>query len=379
MRDRELVLQVNAQAASEQYRVHNVAEQLDLAGVPHKALTIQQLHDSPEKGNRLFDESTLIIFHRVAYDSLLDRLCTRARKRGTTLVYETDDLIFFPNIDPCWIDGLRYLDHTEVSRYYEGVERYKRMLELCDAGLFSTGFLASIARKMGVRRTWVLRNALGNVFMDASERVCDERKHHHGNARVRLGYCSGTKTHNRDFTVFAPTLLRLMEDDPRLDLEILGHLELPAQFQHFGARVRQHKPVSWEHYLRVYVPQFLSAFDINLAPLEFRNPFCRAKSELKYFEAGILGIPTIASRTEEFAYAIESGKTGFLVNDDRELEDCLRKLASHRDLRIRVGAAAREDVLLRYSPLSRSRDLLEILREITGKELSKRSLEAHVN
>ena len=38
-------------------------------------------------------------------------------------------------------------------------------------------------------------------------------------------------------------------------------------------------------------------FDINLAPLEVGNPFCEAKSQLKFFEAGLVNCTTIASPT----------------------------------------------------------------------------------
>jgi glycosyltransferase involved in cell wall biosynthesis len=150
-----------------------------------------------------------------------------------------------------------------------------------------------------------------------------------------------------------------MEHDPRVELAILGHLELPADFSRCGSRVQIYEPVSWEK-----VPEVLCTFDINMAPLELANPFCRAKSELKYFEAGILGIPTVASHTDEFGYAIENGKNGFLVSDQRELEACLFDVVNDPELRQRVGSSAREDVLLRYVPRARAKDLVQILHQI---------------
>jgi len=360
-----MVLQINAIAPSEQYRVHNVSEQLELARIPHKVLNLPELYADPDKAARLFDEASVIIFHRVAYDSLLEKLCARARSRGATLVCETDDLTFFPGLDPRWVDGLRYLSPADVTLYYEGVDRYHRMMTLCDAGLFSTNFLARLAERMGLR-SWTLRNALGKDFLDAADRAYKRRKAQNVTAKVRLGYCSGTRTHDRDFALFAPVVLRLMESDPRLELVILGHLQLQAEFSPFGARIQHHDLVPWKK-----VPEILATFNINLAPLELDNPFCRAKSELKYFEAGILGIPTIASHTGEFACGIENGANGFLVSDERELEDSLLRLINDGKLREEVGNAARQNVLARYTPSARARDLVQVLGEMRERKLHR--------
>ena len=247
------------------------------------------------------------------------------------------------------------------------------MMLLCDAGLFSTGFLAQLATRKGMR-SWVLRNALGKPYLDAAERAYKQGKKQERRSGVCLGYCSGTKTHDRDFARFAPTMLRLMEKNSRLELAILGHLALPAEFSRFKARIHRHAPVPWQD-----VPKTLASFDINLSPLEARNPFCRAKSDLKYFEAGILGIPTVATRIDEFEHAIRHGKNGFLVSDDEELESCLLELVDNKELRDKIGAAAREDVRSRYTPASRAQDLLLILREIKEFHDSRLSQAGHAS
>ena len=46
--------------------------------------------------------------------------------------------------------------------------------------------------------------------------------------------------------------------------------------------------------------ELLAQVDINLAPLEPGNVFCRAKSEIKFVEAAALGIPTVASVIDPF-------------------------------------------------------------------------------
>lgn len=56
---------------------------------------------------------------------------------------------------------------------------------------------------------------------------------------------------------------------------------------------------------------------LNIAPLEI-NRFCEAKSELKYFEAALVRVPTVASPTQPFKNAIQHGVNGFLAGDSAD-------------------------------------------------------------
>lgn len=60
--------------------------------------------------------------------------------------------------------------------------------------------------------------------------------------------------------------------------------------------------------------EIASSFDINLAPLEMDNLFCRAKSEIKFVEAGLLGISTIASRIDPVEQSIIDHHDGLSPN-----------------------------------------------------------------
>ena len=49
------------------------------------------------------------------------------------------------------------------------------------------------------------------------------------------------------------------------------------------------------------LPEIQVQFDINLAPLEIDNPFGQSKSEIKYVEAALLRVPTIASPSDSYS------------------------------------------------------------------------------
>src|ERR1700676_465068 len=92
----------------------------------------------------------------------------------------------------------------------------------------------------------------------------------------------------------------------------------------------------------------LGEIDINLAPLELGNPFCEGKRELKFFEAALVGVPTVASATETFAAAIEDGVSGFVVRSQNEWARALELLITDANGRRAIGDAARARALARY-------------------------------
>ena len=136
----------------------------------------------------------------------------------------------------------------------------------------------------------------------------------------------------------------------------MGLLALDPEFGRFGERVKHLPFVHW-----MEVPAVLNSMDINLAPLEQGNMFCRAKSELKYFEAAILAVPTVASRIDPFEFAIVSGENGFLAGDTAEWIKALEALIEDPALRRTIGERARADVYRRYVPEVRGRELVDIL------------------
>ena len=74
------------------------------------------------------------------------------------------------------------------------------------------------------------------------------------------------------------------------------------------------------------LPTEMARLDINLAPLEVGNPFCEAKSELKFFDAALVNVPTVASPTGPFRRAIDHGRTGFLATSGDDWYLYLKRL-----------------------------------------------------
>ena len=84
--------------------------------------------------------------------------------------------------------------------------------------------------------------------------------------------------------------------------------------------------------------------EVNIAPLQ-DNQFSNCKSELKYFEAAVVGTVTVATPTESFASAIEDGVDGYLAKSfewDEKLESVITKYDSLAELSIRARERCRD-------------------------------------
>ena len=148
-----------------------------------------------------------------------------------------------------------------------------------------------------------------------------------------------------------------MEKYPEAMLAIYGPLVLDMRFEPFHDRIiREPYASRHKHFANIAVA------DINLAPLEIGDPFCESKSELKFFEAGICGVPTVASATRTFRDAITDGVDGFVATSSEEWTDKLDKLIIDPGLRKFMGDKARETALARYTIGSSDEEYLQYLR-----------------
>ena len=155
-----------------------------------------------------------------------------------------------------------------------------------------------------------------------------------------------------------PALTRLFEKYPYVILVVfegtLGLDEFPELLP-YRDRIETRKLVKHADLLHE-----IGRFDINIAPLEL-NPYCESKSELKYFEAALLKIPTIASPSAPYQQAITSEFNGFLAPDSEAWFKYLELLVTNKTMRNMVGANAYNQILFQYGPENRLLSFLKLL------------------
>jgi glycosyltransferase involved in cell wall biosynthesis len=323
------------------YRVLNMAEGLRAASYSVQVIPYEAID---EIAQRRWTARVLVLF-RAEYDPLVGvaEALAYARAIGMQLVYDIDDLLFDRSVVDR-IDGLNRMGRFERRRFVAAIAGHRRLMLACDRITVSTAPLARAAEAAG-RPAAVVPNGLNVAQLRLADEIAAPPRV--ANGSVRIGYFSGSRTHQRDFAACEPALLDLIARHAEVRLRLVGYLDLGAAWRRFEDRIERIGFQSPSDLLRR-----IAETDINLAPLELGNPFCEAKSELKFFEAALVGVPTIASATEPFAAAIEDGVSGFLARDDDEWRRALDALLASPERRQTIGAAARTRALARHGPVA---------------------------
>lgn len=342
------------------YRAFHLVEQLHLCGVDARFVHLTDFHFTKTVDSRAWD---LVVLHRTPYPEYLGGIIERLKRRGALVLSDFDDLLFDPAVFQ-FINSPDFADSVRSDLYQESMYKTRQILAYSDGAIVSTSFLADQISQLN-KPVWVHRNAFSlEMFRICTEVNAAERSREVG--RIVIGYASGTPTHNRDFEMIWPALSRVMEKYPQVELRIIGPLDPGGGWGAAGDRITRLKLVPWRR-----LPWLLKEFDINLAPLVVDNPFAQSKSEIKYMEAAMVGVPTVASPTDAFTYAIQSGENGFLANTQEDWFNRLSALVEDSLLRERMGKRTYEGVMEKYHPAARAvelaRQLDDIYQNLRGK------------
>ncbi len=325
------------------YRIANVAAALPPRFFETIIVGIEEL---PNRWKDLRG-ADLVWIWRTTWSSTVRELINFVRKENAKIIFDVDDLMFCPELATTEvIDGIRsqHLREKDIREFYEGVQMVMGFADHCTA---PTAVLAGEIRGFH-KPTTVIPNGFNRTVLEASKRGVARFKSERDDEFVRIGYAAGTRTHQRDFKVASHAIAKTLENFSFSRLVLFkGTIEL-AEFPELA---RLKSQIEWRDCVAVEeLPYEYARFDINIAPLEVGNRYCEAKSELKYFEAALVGVPTIASPTKPFEAAIRPGQTGFLARNDEEWELILDQLVRDPKTGKRAASEARREVLWNYGP-----------------------------
>jgi len=246
--------------------------------------------------------------------------------------------------DPAYLSGVDYLSQiteAEKKEYEKGIGVEIVNDPYVSVATTTVTYLADKLREKG-KRVFVVSNKVSNYELEIIEKIVREEKHNDG--FLRIGYYSGTLSHNKDFATITNVLMDILEKNKNVKLLLAGPLDIDDKLQKFKDRI--------ETLPRVPRDEFhanVAKCDINVAPLELGNPFCESKSAIKFMGAGALGIPTVAVRNRTFLEAIIDGTDGFLAASKEEWVEKITRLIKDENLRAEMGRRAREKVLRDYT------------------------------
>jgi glycosyltransferase involved in cell wall biosynthesis len=336
------------QGAPLRYRARLPAEALDLRGVQSEVL-----HYRDPRVEAAADKADAVVAYRVPATNQVLALLERVRDRARApLLFDVDDLIFDPDVAP-EIPALRILPEDEAELWLEGVRRYRTTMEACDVYIGSTAALCRHAAAVTGLPTERFDNGVGIELSRLSD---IELARPRAEGPPRLGYFSGTDTHDEDWTYLEPAIVNVLDRHPEAELWLVGFVTPSPALDAFADRVRRLPLQEW-----MRLPTALRDIDVNLAPLDPGGRFNEAKSAIKWLEAALTATATIATPTEPFREAIVHGDNGMLAADLDAWPACIHQLLTDEPERKRLGHRARRDALVRWSPHLQGRRYLEIL------------------
>ena len=310
------------------YRVLNKAEQLRKHGFAVKVVNLSDFQLS------MAQNASHIIIYRSPISPELLRLCHLAKEYGKPVFFDIDDLVF----DTVYTDQLSYtqgLDPVEKGNYDAGVRNYGYMLENCDGAITSTNQLQEELKKYQSKVLLNRNLASDDLIAVSSQYIKDYSQ---TSDIVKIGYFSGSISHNENFELIKPAIKQLLKKYSNIQLHIVGILDIPKDMKPFENQIVTHDYVDWDK-----LPALISEVDINLAPL-VDSIFNRAKSEIKWIEAALVKVPTVASKIGAFSDVVIDGETGLLATDDQWF-DKLDALVLSPDLRQKLAESAYRAVL----------------------------------
>lgn len=345
-----------AEPGTFRYRCYNMVQAIN-SHLPSVSAGYFFLYDLQAIDN-LTDHLDVLVLVRVRYDSHVDRLVRQARIKGIPVLYDLDDNIFDVEATPLLVSSLQQglSRYGRIEKWVGVVGRIRESLELVDGVITTTSFLRGQLQDTFDIPVWVIPNFLNHEQWDYSATLRDHNLQPPEDQPV-VGYFSGSASHNRDYQIAADGLRVVLETYPKARLRIAGYLDVPETLSRFQDRIDR---LAFMDFLGLQ--RAIAEVTLNLSPIQ-HNVFAHSKSELKYFEAAAVAVPTVASPAPVFTETIEHTTNGYLA-DAAAWPEVLLGALSDATQRHDVAARALEHVGDHYTADSVAPRIADVLGQL---------------
>ncbi len=271
------------------------------------------------------------------------------RARGIKVLYEVDD----------YLHGVGKQQMHDYSKHYtkQALAEYEICMRACDGMICSTQYIARRYAKFN-RNIYVCRNGLD---VNRYQLTRPERP------TVNIGW-AGATGHMASVIPWLNEMLGVMAEHRNTCFVALGQ---PGLAQPVNQLLGDDRAIGIPFAPIECYPAAMCMFDIALAPAG-ETTWYKGKSDLRWLEAGALGIPIVA---DPGVYPdIEHGITGFHASTPQEASECLRILVNDEQLRTRVGEAARQYVLRERTAADAAAQWFEVCSAVVGEHTSMHQL-----
>lgn len=281
--------------------------------------------------------SLVVVGRQTAKDDVVLDFIEEVQKKGKKVIFDLDDLVFDYKDLSVLMGSINSKNVFYWIGYFWGIRRIAKRV---DGFLCTNGFLGEKLKKSFNKPYEVVSNSLNKEQVSDSEELIKKKKFGGG---FLIGYFSGSPTHKKDFGMIEAELIKFLNDHDEAILRVVGYMNFSDEMKVLIKKGRV-QVVKFINYLKLQ--ELISEVDVNIAPLVI-NDFTNCKSELKFFEAGVVETTTIASPTYTFKKAIKDGENGFLAQPG-EWYDKLEYLYKHPEENKKIAKNAREYALKHY-------------------------------
>ena len=294
--------------------------------------------------------------------TIAEHLVRNVRKRGTTLIYTLDDNLIDLNLDNS--------DCEFPSQEQRMIVRF--FSREADGIIVSTETLKKRLQRLN-RNIRVVPNALDERLFPYREEPLPVRCKKGG--PLRFGYM-GTCTHTSDLMMLSESLrVFLREQAGNVEFELVGvttNSRIMNLFEGLPVRMlRPHNKTAYPRFIK-WAAKHLQ-WDFAIAPLE-ENKFNSAKSDIKYLDYAMLGIPAIYSDVDIYQASLAHGETGLLCKNSPEAWlAALRLICTDNSLRDRIRTNAFSYALQNRTLRHRATDWFQAIAGIVKQKPSNHS------
>lgn len=311
----------------------------------------QRVHESTQFDWATVDDhfrgADVVIAGRMHHPQVFSALLAGRKLYGYKLVVDTDDNSDeIPSYNQSFAD---YHGGAGTARIVRG--------ELREADLVtvSTPRMVRFVEKYAKRVVVTWNNVDTSLYSTARYRQKEER--HRNDFRI---YWGGGGGHYNDLLIVKDALLRIFRERPNVKLVFSNFMpdwaaDLPpfrcfmVRFAHFNA---------YPKVLRWICP------DIAIAPL-VDNEFNRCKSHVKYLDYGMASVPGIYQDLDPYD-TVTHGATGLKATTPDDWYAKLNVLIDNAEMRTRIAANAREDILAKWTIDTHAPAYEKMLLELVG-------------
>lgn len=310
-----------------------------VSGSPQKLHYITGLVGKESKMPDMLNDYKVVVLQQVVGEGWLTAI-KAMQENGVRVLYEIDD----------YIHGIKHLDDHDFAKHFDNAHLWEaeQAMKRCDGVICSTDYIAKQYRHFN-KRAVVCQNG---IDLRRYELTKPDR------STVNIGW-AGATGHQKALTPWLQQVAAIMRIKPQTMFVSIGQPFAVAFQEHFGPERAMAVPfAAIEQY-----PAAMTMLDIALAPMG-SGGWWRGKSDLRWLEAGALGIPIIASRA--LYPEITDGVDGYAVSNPMEAAEKLMRLVNDAELRTEIGQQAKKTIAETRSIQAVAPQWERVFREVVG-------------